>query len=419
MVPGSAEAGVGSEPGTDRGGGHRRRTTRPTPPVRSGCRRGRAARRDPRPGGRGAGAAAAAAGCPQAGAHARGTAARDQGPARPGRGPEREAHVHPARGARAHRRATRRGRQAHAAPVRIRDPPVAQRRRHRRRVLRWPQDAGRRPPRPRRERPRPWRRGGAQRIPQRRHGPHARDHGRGGDGQGAARRRHPGDHRGPGRGGAGRRPVRGTQGRPHPRRRLGAHGPALGPPAGEAPATGGRGTGARGGARHLLRRHRRARRSDRADRRCGRAAVPAPGAVRGAQAPGPQGHPPVRPAGVRQDPHRQGGGQQPRQEGRQPVGRRQGQELLPQHQGSRAAQQVRGRDRAPDPPGVPAGPGEVRGGLARHRVLRRDGLDVPDPGSAASARTSSRRSSPSCWPRSTAWSRCATSSSSAPPTART
>jgi len=55
-------------------------------------------------------------------------------------------------------------------------------------------------------------------------------------------------------------------------------------------------------------------------------------------------------------------------------------ELLPQHQGPRAAQQVRRRDRAADPPGLPAGPGEVRRGLAGHRVLRRDGLDVPHPG---------------------------------------
>ena len=56
-----------------------------------------------------------------------------------------------------------------------------------------------------------------------------------------------------------------------------------------------------------------------------------------------------------------------------------GPQLLPQHQGPRAAQQVRRRDRAPDPPRLPAGPGEVRGGLAGHRLLRRDGLAVPHP----------------------------------------
>ena len=51
--------------------------------------------------------------------------------------------------------------------------------------------------------------------------------------------------------------------------------------------------------------------------------------------------------------------------------------VLPQHQGPRAAQQVRRRDRAPDPPDLPAGTREERRGLPRHRVLRRDGLAVP------------------------------------------
>ena len=53
--------------------------------------------------------------------------------------------------------------------------------------------------------------------------------------------------------------------------------------------------------------------------------------------------------------------------------------VLPQHQGPRAPQQVRRRDRAPDPPHLPAGAGEVGGGLPGHRVLRRDGLPVPHP----------------------------------------
>ena len=88
------------------------------------------------------------------------------------------------------------------------------------------------------------------------------------------------------------------------------------------------------------------------------------------------------------------------------VGQRQGPQLLPQHQGPRAAQQVRRRDRAPDPPRVPAGAGEVRGGLAGHRLLRRDGLDVRSaPAAPASAPTWSRRSCRSCSPRSTASSR--------------
>ena len=56
-----------------------------------------------------------------------------------------------------------------------------------------------------------------------------------------------------------------------------------------------------------------------------------------------------------------------------------GEELLPQHQGPRAAEQVRGRDRAAHPAGLPAGPGEGQRGHAGHRVLRRDGLDLPHP----------------------------------------
>ena len=48
--------------------------------------------------------------------------------------------------------------------------------------------------------------------------------------------------------------------------------------------------------------------------------------------------------------------------------------------GPELLEQVRGRDRAPDPPGLPAGPGEGRRGHAGHRLLRRDGVAVPDPG---------------------------------------
>ncbi len=53
--------------------------------------------------------------------------------------------------------------------------------------------------------------------------------------------------------------------------------------------------------------------------------------------------------------------------------------LLPQHQGPRAAQQVRRRDRAAHPAGLPAGPREGQRGHPGHRVLRRDGLPVPHP----------------------------------------
>ena len=56
-----------------------------------------------------------------------------------------------------------------------------------------------------------------------------------------------------------------------------------------------------------------------------------------------------------------------------------GPQLLPQHQGPRAAQQVRRRDRAAHPPGVPACAREGQRGHAGHRVLRRDGLAVPHP----------------------------------------
>jgi proteasome-associated ATPase len=53
--------------------------------------------------------------------------------------------------------------------------------------------------------------------------------------------------------------------------------------------------------------------------------------------------------------------------------------VLPEHQGPGAAQQVRRRDRAAHPAGLPAGPGEGLRGHAGHRLLRRDGLAVPHP----------------------------------------
>ena len=76
--------------------------------------------------------------------------------------------------------------------------------------------------------------------------------------------------------------------------------------------------------------------------------------------------------------------------------------LLPQHQGPRAAQQVRRRDRAPDPARLPAGPGEVGGGRARHRLLRRDGLAVPHPRHRHQLRHGVDDRARSCSPRSTA-----------------
>ncbi len=92
----------------------------------------------------------------------------------------------------------------------------------------------------------------------------------------------------------------------------------------------------------------------------------------------PEGRPALRPARLRQDADRQGGRQLAGQEGRG-QDRPGGEVLLPQHQGSRAPQQVRRRDRAPHPAGLPAGPREGLDGHPGHRVLRRDGLAVPHP----------------------------------------
>ena len=91
------------------------------------------------------------------------------------------------------------------------------------------------------------------------------------------------------------------------------------------------------------------------DPRRGRAALPAPRAVQGAPAEATEGRAALRPARLRQDADRQGGRQLAGQEGRR-EDRPGGEVLLPQHQGPRAAQQVRRRDRAAHPPGLPAGP---------------------------------------------------------------
>ena len=80
-------------------------------------------------------------------------------------------------------------------------------------------------------------------------------------------------------------------------------------------------------------------------------------------------------------------------------------QLLPQHQGTRTPQQMGRRDRAPDSLDLLPCQGEVGRGRARHRLLRRDGLSLPHSEAAVSAPTSSRPSSPSCSPSSTASSR--------------
>ena len=107
--------------------------------------------------------------------------------------------------------------------------------------------------------------------------------------------------------------------------------------------------------------------------------VPAPRPVPRAPAAPAEGDPAVRPARVRQDADRQGGRELPGQEGRRAHRHARGPVVLPQHQGPRAAQQVRRRDRAAHPAGVPARPGEGVRGHAGHRLLRRDGLAVPHP----------------------------------------
>ena len=93
--------------------------------------------------------------------------------------------------------------------------------------------------------------------------------------------------------------------------------------------------------------------------------------------------------------------------------------VLPQHQGPRAAQQVRRRDRAAHPADLPAGPGEGLRGHPGDRVLRRDGLDLPHPRVRCVLRRRDHDRARSCSSRSTASRAWRTSSSSAPPTART
>ena len=101
------------------------------------------------------------------------------------------------------------------------------------------------------------------------------------------------------------------------------------------------------------------------------------------------------------------------------TGKPEGRSLLPQHQGPRAAQQVRRRDRAAHPAGLPAGPREGQRGHAGHRVLRRDGLAVPHPRLRRLLRRREHDRAAAAVARSTASRAWRTSSSSAPPTART
>ena len=165
---------------------------------------------------------------------------------------------------------------------------------------------------------------------------------------------------------------------------------------------------------------RRADQPDRPDPRRRRAALPAPRALQGAPAQAAEGRAALRASRLWQDAHRQGRRELAGQEGRQDRRAVQGgrQVVLPQHQGPRAAQQVRRRDRAAHPPGVPAGPREGRGHPG-HRVLRRDGLAVPHPRLRGLLRRREHDRRRSCSARSTASSCSENVWSSAPPTART
>ena len=122
-----------------------------------------------------------------------------------------------------------------------------------------------------------------------------------------------------------------------------------------------------------------------------------------ARAAAAEGHPALRPAGLRQDAHRQGGRELAREARRArrpatPTARSyflniKGPELLNKYVGETERQIRLIFQRARE---------KSRGGLPRHRVLRRDGLAVPHPRHRHLAPTSRARSCRSCSPRSTA-----------------
>ena len=288
-------------------------------------------------------------------------------------------------------------------PVGLRHLPEPARRRHGRRLHRRPQAAGHALAERRGRGPAHRPGGHAQRGDEHRRGARLRARRRRRHAQGAAgadRRR---DAAGAGhrahRRGAGGLPRRLADRAAAARRRLAAAGVAVGLRLRADPEERGRGARPRRGPRHRLQRHRWPLAADRADPRRRRAAVPARRPVPRVRAAAAEGHPAVRPARLREDADRQGGGELAGQEGRGDARRRRhepGEVVLPQHQGPRAAQQVRRRDRAAHPAGLPAGAGEGQRGHAGHRLLRRDGLDLPHARVGRVLRRRDRRSCRSC-----------------------
>ena len=200
------------------------------------------------------------------------------------------------------------------------------RRRHGRHLHQRPQAAGVGVPE-RRGRDAAGRPGGhAQRGDERRRGARLRARRRRRHAQGAARadrRRHaarPG-HRAHRRG-AGGLPRRLADRPAAARRRLAAAGDAVGLRLRADPEERGRGARPRRGPRHRLQRHRWPVAADRADPRRRRAAVPARRPVPRVRAAAAEGHPAVRPARLREDADREGGGQLAGQEGGGGAGRR-------------------------------------------------------------------------------------------------
>ena len=291
------------------------------------------------------------------------------------RAPEREARERAAGREAADRPAQGRGRQALLSAEHLRRVRARQQGRHLRDQRRRQDDAGERAPEhPRRGahgRPAP----GAERGLQHRRRDDLRPARRGHDGVRRARR-WPRHRARPRRRGARDQALAADA----PREAEGGRQPAREPAhrlrRREAAEVDGRPGRARGSSRRHLRGHRRdsaTRSRCCATRSSCRICTPSVQAVQPVAA---EGHPALRPAGLRQDHDRQGGGEQPRA-AHPGDARRRSEELLPEREGPRAPEQVRRRDRAQDPRGVQERAREGGGGRAGRHLLRRDGLAVP------------------------------------------